>query len=179
VGDYNNDGFDDLFLTYWGQNVLYRNNGNGTFTDVTREAGLLGGGTRWGAGCTFLDYNRDGYLDLFVSNYVEFSYPGAPRPGEKPYCFFHNVPVNCGPRGLPFGRHSLYRNNKDGTFSDVSEAAGISRIRANYGLRLWLLTSTTMDGRISMLRATQARVCYCSITMTARFARRRSARRGL
>ena len=134
VGDYNNDGFDDLFLTYWGQNVLYRNNGNGTFTDVTREAGLLGAGTRWGAGCTFLDYNRDGYLDLFVSNYVEFSYPGAPRPGEKPYCFFHNVPVNCGPRGLPFGRHSLYRNNKDGTFSDVSEAAGISRIRANYGL---------------------------------------------
>ena len=134
VGDYNNDGFEDLFLTYFGQNRLYRNNGNGTFTDVTREAGLLGAGTRWGAGCTFLDYNRNGYLDLFVSNYVEFSYPGAPRPGEKPYCFFHNVPVNCGPRGLPFGRHSLYRNNKDGTFSDVSESAGISRIRGTYGL---------------------------------------------
>jgi hypothetical protein len=134
VGDYNNDGFDDLFLTYWGQNVLYRNNGNGTFTDVTREAGLLGAGTRWAAGCTFLDYNRDGYLDLFVSNYVGFNYPGTPRPGDKPYCFFHNVPVNCGPRGLPFGRHSLYRNNKDGTFTDVSEASGIARIQGTYGL---------------------------------------------
>ncbi len=108
VGDYNNDGFDDLFITYWGQNALYRNNGNGTFTDVTREAGLLDPSTRWGAGCTFVDYNRDGYLDLFVSNYVGFDYPKTPRPGEKPYCFFHNVPVNCGPRGLPFGRHSLY-----------------------------------------------------------------------
>jgi hypothetical protein len=134
VGDYNNDGFDDLFLTYWGQNVLYRNNGNGTFTDVTRQAGLLEAGTRWGAGCTFLDYDRNGYLDLFVSNYVGFSYPGTPGPGEKPYCFFHNVPVNCGPRGLPFGRHSLYRNNKDGTFTDVSEASGVGRIHGTYGL---------------------------------------------
>jgi hypothetical protein len=134
VGDYNNDGFDDLFLTYWGQNVLYRNNGNGTFTDVTREAGLLNETTRWGTGCTFVDYNRDGYLDLFVSNYVAFDYSKTPRPGEEPYCFFHNVPVNCGPRGLPFGRHSLYRNNRDGTFSDVSETAGIAGIRSNYGL---------------------------------------------
>ena len=138
VGDYNNDGFDDLFLTYWGQNVLYRNNGNGTFTDVTREAGLLNapenGATRWGTGCNFVDYNRDGYLDIFVSNYVGFDYSKTPRPGEKPYCYFHNVPVNCGPRGLPFGRHSLYRNNRDGTFSDVSETAGIARIRSNYGL---------------------------------------------
>jgi hypothetical protein len=134
VGDYNNDGYDDLFLTYWGQNVLYRNNGNGTFTDVTREAGLLEATTRWGSGCTFVDYNRDGYLDLFVSNYAGFDYPKTPRPGEKPYCFFRNVPVNCGPRGLPFGRHSLYRNNRDGTFTDVSEKAGIAGIRSNYGL---------------------------------------------
>jgi hypothetical protein len=134
VGDYNNDGFDDLFLTYWGQNVLYRNNGNGTFADVTREAGLLGPATRWGTGCTFLDYNRNGHLDLFVSNYAGFDYGKTPRPGEKPYCFFQGVPVNCGPRGLPFGTHSLYRNNGDGTFTDVSVAAGISGARSNYGL---------------------------------------------
>ena len=134
VGDYNNDGFDDLFITYWGQNTLYRNNGNGTFTDVTREAGLLSSSARYGSGCTFLDYNRDGHLDLFVSNYVGFEYGKTPRPGEKPYCFFLNMPVNCGPRGLPFGRHSLYRNNGDGTFSDVSEAAGVSAARTSYGL---------------------------------------------
>jgi hypothetical protein len=134
VGDYNNDGFDDIFLTYWGQNVLYRNNGDGTFTDVTREAGLLNATTRYGTGCTFLDYNRDGYLDLFVSNYVGFDYAKSPRPGDKSYCFFLNMPVNCGPRGLPFGAHSLYRNNGDGTFSDVSEASGIAATRSNYGL---------------------------------------------
>ena len=134
VGDYNNDGFDDLFITYWGQNVLYRNNGNGTFSDVTREAGLFSPSTRYGSGCTFLDYNRDGHLDLFVSNYVGFEYGKTPRPGEKPYCFFLNMPVNCGPRGLPFGRHSLYRNNGDGTFTDVSDPAGISTARSSYGL---------------------------------------------
>ena len=134
VGDYNNDGFDDLFLTYWGQNVLYRNNGNGTFTDVTREAGLLSAAPRYGTGCAFLDYNRDGHLDLFVSNYVDFEYGKTPRPGEKSYCFFLNMPVNCGPRGLSYGRHSLYRNNGNGTFTDVSEAAGIAGVRSNYGL---------------------------------------------
>jgi hypothetical protein len=134
VGDYNNDGYDDLFLTYWGQNVLYRNNGNGTFTDVTREAGLLDSAERYGTGCAFLDYDRNGHLDLFVSNYVGFDYGKTPRPGEKPYCFFLNMPVNCGPRGLPFGRHSLYRNNGNGTFTDVSAKAGISGARSNYGL---------------------------------------------
>lgn len=134
VGDYNNDGFDDLFLTYWGQNVLYRNNGNGTFTDVTREAGLLSAANRYGAGCTFLDYNRDGHLDLFVSNYATVEYGKTPLPGDRPYCFFMNMPVNCGPRGLPFGKHSLYRNNGNETFTDVSDASGISKARNNYGL---------------------------------------------
>jgi len=102
VADYNNDGFDDIFCTYFGQNRLYKNNGNGTFTDVTKEAGLLEAGpARWGAGCAWVDYNRDGHLDLFVSNYIRFSFEHAPVPGEKSTCNFKGVPVNCGPAGYP------------------------------------------------------------------------------
>lgn len=134
VGDYNNDGFEDIFVTYWGQNVLYRNNGNGTFTDVTKEANLLERGRRWGSGCTFLDYNRDGHLDLFVSNYVGFDYEKAPKPGGQSNCLYEGTPVNCGPRGFPYGQHGLYRNNGDGTFTDVSESSGISAAKSSYGL---------------------------------------------
>jgi hypothetical protein len=134
VGDYNNDGFEDLFLTYWGQNVLYRNNGDGTFTDVTQEAHLTSSAVRWGTGCAFLDYNRDGLLDLFVSNYMQFDPSSAPKPGERSTCMYGGVPVHCGPRGFPFGRHSLYKNNGDGTFTDVSEPAGIAAARNSYGL---------------------------------------------
>jgi enediyne biosynthesis protein E4 len=86
VGDYDNDGFEDLFVTYWGQNVLYHNNGDGTFTDVTRKAGLASSSSRWGTGCAFLDYDRDGQLDLFVSNYIVFDLKTAPAPGSNPYC---------------------------------------------------------------------------------------------
>jgi hypothetical protein len=134
VGDYNNDGFEDLFCTYFGQNKLYRNNGDGTFTDVTKQAGLLNEVPRWGAGCTFVDYNRDGYLDLFVSNYVQFDLKHMPKPGQNSNCDWKGVPVECGPRGLPTGYHSLYRNNGDGTFSDVSRQAGISGLRESYGM---------------------------------------------
>jgi hypothetical protein len=134
VGDYNNDGFDDLFCTSFGQNVLYRNNGDGTFTDVTKAAGLLSAQPRWGAGCSFLDYNRDGHLDLFVSNYVRFSFEHAPVPGANTNCHWKGIPVECGPRGLPTGRHSLYRNNGDGTFTDVSEQAGIAQASQGYGM---------------------------------------------
>jgi hypothetical protein len=134
VGDYNNDGFEDLFVTYWGRNVLYRNNGDGTFTDVTKEAGLLDARTRWGAGCAFLDYNRDGHLDLFVSNYLEFDLTKVPKPGGNTNCNWKGIPVNCGPRGLPPAGHSLYRNNGNGTFTDVSQAAGISRATGTYGM---------------------------------------------
>jgi len=134
IGDYNNDGFDDIFCTYFGQNVLHRNNGDGTFTDVTKTAGLLNEQPRWGAGCSFLDYNRDGHLDLFVSNYVRFSFEHAPVPGENTNCNWKGIPVECGPRGLPMGRHSLYRNNGDGTFTDVSQQAGIAKGPETYGM---------------------------------------------
>jgi len=134
VGDYNNDGFEDLFCTYFGQNKLYKNLGNGTFKDVTKEAGLLDSEVRWGAGCTFLDYNRDGHLDLFVSNYLKFDFEHVPKPGSGVNCSWKGIPVNCGPRGLPFGRHSLYRNNGDGTFTDVSVEAGIAKPWPSYGM---------------------------------------------
>ena len=134
IADYNNDGFEDIFITYWGQNVLYRNNGNGTFTDVTKEAGLLAPGVRWGAGCTFVDYDRDGHLDLFVSNYLKFDLKTVPPAGQLASCNWKGIPVNCGPRGLPPETHLLYHNNGDGTFKDVSERSGIAAAKGSYGL---------------------------------------------
>jgi hypothetical protein len=134
VGDYNNDGFEDFFCTYYGQNKLFQNNGDGTFTDVTKHAGLINEKPRWGAGCTFVDYNRDGHLDLFVSNYLEFDLKRVPKPGENRYCNWKGIPVECGPRGLPLAYHSLYRNNGDGTFTDISEPSGISKMQGSYGM---------------------------------------------
>lgn len=134
VGDYNNDGNEDLFCTYLGQNKLYCNNGDGTFTDVTRPAGLLSETSRFGTGCSFVDYNRDGHLDLFVSNYVQFDFKTIPTPSQNPNCNFKGIPVNCGPRGLKHGYHSLYHNNGDGTFTDVSQHAGIAASQGSYGL---------------------------------------------
>jgi hypothetical protein len=132
VGDYNNDGFEDLFLTGWGQNALYRNNGDGTFTEVTQEAGLINAQARFGSGCAFVDYDRDGRLDLFVSNYLSFDMNSVPRAGQSKSCNVEGV--FCGPRGLPYGRHSLYHNNGDGTFTEVTEAAGIGKAPGGYGL---------------------------------------------
>jgi hypothetical protein len=135
VADYNNDGHDDLFVTYYGQNALYRNNGNGTFTDVTQQAGLIQPGPkiRWNTGCTFLDYDRDGNLDLFVANYVDFDLKTAPKPEDGP-CTYKGILVACGPPGLPGGRNILYHNNGDGTFTDVSEKAGMFTAVGTYGL---------------------------------------------
>jgi hypothetical protein len=134
VGDYNNDGFEDIFLTGWPQNVLYRNNGNGTFTDVTKEAGLLHEGNRWSTGCTFVDFDRDGNLDLFVSNYLKFDRNLIPATGKDNNCNFKGVPVNCGPRGLIPETQMLYRNNGDGTFADISVSSGIAKATGSYGL---------------------------------------------
>lgn len=138
VADYNNDGHLDLFVTYWGQNVLYRNNGDGTFTDVTKAAGLVDDPApklpKWGSGATFIDYDRDGHLDLFVSNYLEFDQKNTPKPGENPNCNWKGVPVSCGPRGLKTARHWLYHNRGDGTFEDVSEKAGIAKFNKSFGM---------------------------------------------
>jgi hypothetical protein len=135
VGDYNNDGYDDLFVTYYGQNALYRNNGNGTFTDVTEQAGLLQPGpkTRWNTGCTFVDYDKDGHLDLFVANYVDFDLKTAPPPEAGP-CTYKGLLVACGPPGLPGGKNILYHNNGNGTFTDVSAKSGILNTAGTYGL---------------------------------------------
>jgi enediyne biosynthesis protein E4 len=132
VGDYDNDGFDDLFITYYGQNVLYHNNGDGTFTDVTEKAGLRQQQTRYGSGCTWVDYDRDGRLDLFVATYLNTTIEKLPKPGENTDCRWKGVPVNCGPRGLPPGSVQLFHNNGDGTFTDVSERSGVAAAGRSY-----------------------------------------------
>ena len=137
VGDYDNDGFDDIFITCWGQNILFHNGGKGVFTDVTEKAGLLHPGIRFGSGCTWLDYDRDGLLDLFVSHYVVFDQAKIPARGKSPDCTWKGVPVYCGPLGLPQENCRLYHNNGDGTFTDVSDKSGISPPvgrRPGYGL---------------------------------------------
>ncbi|MFN7919623.1 MAG: CRTAC1 family protein [Bryobacteraceae bacterium] len=133
VGDYDNDGYSDLFITYWGHNALYRNRGNGTFEDVTEKAGLLEKGVRWGSGATFFDYDRDGDLDLFVANYLILDLDRVPKPGGSGNCNWKGVPVNCGPRGLPPAKHLLYRND-GGKFTDVSAASGVSKIGGSYAM---------------------------------------------
>jgi hypothetical protein len=139
IGDYNNDGFEDIFCTCYGRNKLYRNNGDGTFTDVTERAGLVipGDKPNWGAGSSFVDYDRDGYLDLFVSYYIHFDLGSVPKPGENVNCNWKGLPVNCGPRGLPPafpGHHVMYRNNHDGTFTDVTDKAKLGGPSGNYGM---------------------------------------------
>lgn len=133
VGDYDNDGWEDLFVTYYGKNVLYHNNGDGTFTDVSQKAGVAGKGARWNTGCSFVDYDRDGRLDLFVANYIDMDLATAPVPESGP-CLYKGVLVACGPPGLQGGKNILYHNNGDGTFTDVSETAGIFRANGTYGL---------------------------------------------
>ncbi len=132
VGDYNNDGWDDLFCCFWGHNILFHNNGDGTFTDVTHKAGLYGEPTRrWGSGCTWLDYDRDGNLDLFVCNYIDLN---ANQTPDDDLCQWRGISVMCGPRGLTAGNNILYHNNGDGTFTDVSEKSGILKPGPRYSI---------------------------------------------
>lgn len=133
VGDYDNDGYDDLFVSYWGQNRLYRNRRDGTFSEVTRAAGLRNDRTRWGTGCAFLDYDRDGYLDVFVANYIDLDLATAPTP-ESGLCRYKGVQVACGPPGLRGGKNALYHNRGNGRFEDVSDKAGITSASGTYGL---------------------------------------------
>lgn len=132
VGDYNNDGWDDIYVTCLGPNHLLKNNGNGTFTDVTKKAGV--GDPRWSTGAAFVDYDNDGKLDLFVANYVDFDIDNLPEFGKGRTCQFKGIPVQCGPRGLKGAGDSLYHNNGDGTFADVSKKAGVSDADGYYGL---------------------------------------------
>jgi len=133
AGDVDNDGYTDLFVTQWGQNVLYRNQGNGTFRDETKERGLLSPQPRWSTGCAFIDFNRDGYLDLVVVHYVDFDMAQTPRPGDKTQCQWKGRPVLCGPRGLPPETLSLYENDGHGHFTDVSDRIHIAGPKNYYG----------------------------------------------
>jgi enediyne biosynthesis protein E4 len=132
AGDYDNDGFTDLFVTFWGHNVLLHNNGDGTFTDVTKKAGLWQDDVNWSTGCSFVDYDRDGHLDLFVAHYVDLDLGHTPQPGSSETCQWKGIPVMCGPRGLKGTHSQLYRNNGDGTFTDVSEKSGVSKTQPFY-----------------------------------------------
>jgi hypothetical protein len=133
VGDYDNDGNRDLFVTHYGQSALFHNKG-GTFENVTAAAGLTAAAPRWDAGCSFVDYDRDGRLDLVVTSYIDFDKAKVPAAGSGGYCRWKGLPVMCGPRGLPFARHHLFHNDGNGRFSDVSDASGIGKTKGCYGL---------------------------------------------
>ncbi|MDQ3802606.1 MAG: CRTAC1 family protein [Acidobacteriota bacterium] len=133
VGDYDNDGHSDLFVSAYGQNALYHNNGDGTFTEVAARAGVANNRTRWASGSAFLDYDRDGRLDLFVASYINLDLKTAPLPETGP-CLYKGLMVACGPPGLAGGVNALYRNNGDGTFADVSEKSGVTKANGTYGL---------------------------------------------
>jgi hypothetical protein len=140
VADYNNDGWNDLYVTYWGHSILYRNKGDGSFEDVTETVGLRRQDVQWATGAAFFDYDRDGYLDLFLTYYLNFDPSKIRKPGEPGHCSWKGVAVNCGPRGLPAEKQRLYHNNGKGIFRDVTEQSGIRKAAAAYAL-----TAVTAD----------------------------------
>ena len=132
AGDYDADGWVDLFITYFGRNALYRNDGGRRYEERGAAAGVAPASVRWGSGCSFIDYDRDGDLDLFVANYLRFDLATAAEPGGGANCVWRGIPVNCGPKGLPTDTNLLYRNRGDGTFEDVSSASGVDRVTGRY-----------------------------------------------
>ncbi len=157
VGDFNNDGWEDLYVTCLGPNHLYKNNGDGTFTDVTEKAGV--GDARWSTGAAFADYDNDGWLDLFVANYVDFKLDNLPEFGKGKMCQYRGVAVQCGPRGLPGAGDALYHNNGDGTFTEVSKKAGVSDPAGHYGLGVaWC--DFNEDGYVDLYVANDSRPNY-------------------
>jgi len=154
VGDYDNDGWPDIYVSNFGKNRLYHNNHDGTFTDVAERAGVTLGG--WSTGATWGDYDHDGYLDLFVPGYVKFDPDNPPIAGEgglpPGLCQFRGINVMCGPRGLPGESDHLFHNNRDGTFTDVSMKAGVSDPRGDYGLAS-VFVDVDDDGWIDLLVA--------------------------
>jgi hypothetical protein len=152
AGDFDNDGFTDLLVTSWGSLALYRNVDGRRFENVTAKAGLKQDRARYNTGCAFLDYDNDGHLDIFVANYLKFDFATTPKPGENPYCWYRDIAVNCGPRGLPFDHNILYHNNGDGTFTDVSDASGISKPNQSYCLGV-LTGDFNQDGRTDIFVA--------------------------
>jgi hypothetical protein len=147
AGDYDNDGYVDLYVTCFGPNVLYHNNGDGTFANVTEKAGV--GDPRWSTGAAFADYDNDGYLDLVVVNYVDVTLEKLPEFGKDKNCEYRGIKVQCGPRGLPGAGDRLYHNNRDGTFTDVTKAAGVSDPRGDYGLGV-IWTDYNDDGLVDL-----------------------------
>ena len=133
TGDYDNDGWEDLYVTYFGKNRLYHND-HGVFSEVAEKAGVAGSGKAWGSGCAFVDYNRDGLLGLIVANYVDLNLSTVPVPGQGSSCVWKGVPVMCGPRGLPGAKNILYENRGDGTFADVTTKAHIDHTNGHYGM---------------------------------------------
>ncbi|HEY5212960.1 MAG TPA: CRTAC1 family protein [Acidobacteriaceae bacterium] len=140
VGDYDNDGYDDIYVTGYGKNRLFHNQGNGTFREVAEQAGVAGTGKEWGTGCAFVDYDRDGKLDLMVANYVHFDAANPPEPGSEADCIWKGTPVMCGPRGLPSAPNILFHNEGNGKFRDVSVASGIQKTLGHY-----CFSVTTLD----------------------------------
>ena len=159
VVDYDQDGDDDLYLTNHGKNVLYRNNGDGTFRDVTLQAGV--GDVRWSTGSGWGDYDQDGDPDLFVVNYVDYDLAALPEFGRGRYCLFRSLEVLCGPRGMKGAGDTLYRNNGDGTFTDVSRAAGVADERGRFGLGcIWSDLDGDGDLDLYVTNDTQANDLY-------------------
>ncbi len=158
VGDYNNDGWPDLLVTCFGGVVLYRNNRDGTFTDVTKSAGL-GGDHMWATGASFGDYDDDGWVDLFVSHYVDFHLDDLPAFGASKSCKYMGIDVQCGPRGLKGSPDNLYHNNGDGTFSDVSVKSGVDDAEHRYGLTsIW--TDFDNDGKLDLFVTNDGQANY-------------------